>query len=215
MGDMIPGPDSRNPNSETTRRRLLKGAGDTAGVAAYELWKKQTGAAKLQDIARAPFNQIPLEESPAEKPLEDFEQSDKKEGADEKIDLSWMTREHVEDLLGMLYHGHNVGALISHASEGWKRDRYGNTTIEEAPWGGSCTIVYNVHGQRREVGDLKADVLTFEKTAQYFESSRPHFRESATLVAPEELPLLHNNPESPCFSVDIRSSTPRLLLSVG
>jgi len=210
MGDMIPGPDSRNPNSETTRRRLLKGAGATAGVAAYELWKKQTGAAKLQDIARAPFNQIPLEESPAEKPLEDFEQSDKKEGADEKIDLSWMTREHVEDLLGMLYHGHNVGALISHASEGWKRDQYGNATIEKAPWGGPCTILYTVHRNLQEVGNLKADILTFEHTVYDFESPRRHMREVATAVSPEELPLLENNPESPCFSVDIRPSTTRL-----
>ncbi len=215
MGDMIPGPDSRNQNSETTRRRLLKSVGAAAGVAAYELLKKQTGVAKLQDIARAPSNQMPLEETLSEKPLEDFGQSDKKEGADEKIDLSWMTREHVEDLLGMLYHGHNAGALTSHATEGWRRDHYGNATIEKAPWGGPCTIVYNVHDRKQEVGELKADVLTFEHTTSNFESPRPHFRDISTQVAPEELPLLENNPKSPCFSVDMGPSTARLILGVG
>jgi len=210
MGDMMPGPDSRNQNSETTRRRLLKGVGAAAGVAAYELLKKQTGAAKLQDIARAPSNQMPLEESPAEKPLENFGQSDKKEGAAEKLDLSWMTREHVEDLLGALYHGHNAGALISHASEGWKRDQYGNATIEKAPWGGPCTIVYTRHFHLQEVGNLKADILTFEHTVDDFESPRRHMRKVATTVSSEDLPLLENNPESPCFSVDTRPSNTRM-----
>ncbi|MDO8514205.1 MAG: hypothetical protein Q7S50_01540 [bacterium] len=210
MVEKTPSPeDARKSNTEATRRRALKGLGALAGVAAYEVFAGRAAPQKLQNIPR-----ISVEDAlkKAEKD-QDVSKTPLEETNSEKIDLSWMTQEHIEDLLGMLYHGHNAGALIAHSTDGWKYDKHGNAYIERAPWGGRCTIIYNVHNYPRETGGLKADVITLEGLIVAPSENKIEDLPARKAGRHEDM-LLRENLDRPTYIVDIGPSGKQLLFLI-
>ena len=203
MRDNIPAPDDKKKlGTETDRRRLLKGLGAAGGVAAYELLRRRT---------RLPKTTYTTPNTSGESGSGQIDDN-KQEKTKNKIDFSWIRNEHIEDILGMLYHGHNIGGLAAHATDKWKNDKYGNAIIEKAPWGGTYVIIYNFHGSERNAAGFKADVLTFEsvltrRLGEYeSRAPKPTFAQHRSIV--------RDNISTPSYIVDCPERRWRAYLSV-
>lgn len=78
---------------------------------------------------------------------------------------TWNRRDLVTTIIGgamsTAYLGHMGWAGYEALREPWKHEGI-QATLDPAPWGGKCTIVYEVHGEVNEQAKVPADVLTLE-----------------------------------------------------
>lgn len=172
-----------------SRRTALKGLGAAALTGGYVLSANSDAVPRTADTENdgdGDTTPLPEKNVTPEKPA--------------PFDFSWMTLEHAEDILGMMYHGHNAGALVAHAADGWTYDQYGSASREHMPWGGKCTVVYNIHTQEQKVLNLSLDLLTIEGQLQNDGETDGEWRHK---VPEAEGEIIRENRSIPTYLVDI------------
>lgn len=120
----------------------------------------------------------------------------------EKVDFSWLTTEHAENLLGGTYHARDIVSYKANRNDGWAHEK-NVAKLQDAPgWHGPCTIVYEVHqiAQSRE-NILSADIVTHESRIA---SPRDEIlNEQPVKIVPGHEPVVRENLSVDTYGVDV------------
>lgn len=78
-----------------------------------------------------------------------------------ELGSDWITKEHIQDLLALGFFAVKSGEAVHYSLHEWKHDTT-NATLDVAPWGGPCTLVYEIHGHNLGNPVAPGDILTLE-----------------------------------------------------